>query len=334
MRLHVIRPGLLTTVQDLGRRGYQQFGVTVGGAMDPTAARLANILVGNPENAAVLETTLHGPALRFDVDTLVAICGGDLAATIDGAAVPMWRPVWVRKDAPIDIGHARSGCRAYVAIAGGFDVPQVLDSRATYLRANIGGHEGRALKAGDSLAIGALGPGAREILKQLMPSDPAKVMSPARWNAELYAPRYTDHTTVRVVPGAELNWLTADSQRALFDSAFEITPQSDRMGYRLSGPKLEFAEPREMFSGPVCAGTIQVPKSGQPILLLADCATTGGYPRVAHVITVDLPLVAQARPASRLHFQKVTLEEAHELYRAAEAAIEKLKLALALKGAR
>jgi antagonist of KipI len=333
MRVHVIRPGLLTTVEDLGRRGYQRYGVTVGGAMDKTAARLANTLVGNPENAAVLEATLHGPDLRFEGDVLVAICGGDLAATVDGAAVPMWRPVWVRKDATIEIGHARTGCRAYVAIAGGIDVPLVLGSRSTYLRANIGGHEGRALKGGDSLPIGTAGAAALDTLQQLLPLDPARVMSPARWNAESYAPHYTDHPTVRVIGGMEFDWLAVHSQRALFDTAFEITPQSDRMGYRLAGPILELAEPREMFSGPVCAGTIQVPKSGQPILLLADCATTGGYPRVAHVITVDLPLVAQAKPGSRLRFQKITLEEAHMLYRAAEAAIEKLKLALALKGA-
>jgi antagonist of KipI len=333
MRVHVIRPGLLTTVQDRGRRGYQQYGVSVGGAMDPIAARIANILVGNPENAAVLETTLHGPSLRFDCDALVAICGGDLAATIDSAAVPMWRPVWIRKDTTIEFGQARTGCRAYVAVAGGIDVPSVLNSRGTYLRASIGGHEGRALKAGDVLPIGASGATVLETMPQLLPRESTQAMSPARWNAESYAPLYTDHPTVRVLLGLELDWLDAESQRALLGSTFEITPQSDRMGYRLFGPQLSLAQPREMFSGPVCAGTIQLPKSGQPILLMADCATTGGYARVAHVASVDLPLVAQARPASRIRFQKITLDEAHELYRAAEASIEKLKLAVALKGA-
>jgi antagonist of KipI len=333
MRVHVIRPGLLTTVQDLGRHGYQQYGVSVGGAMDRTAARVANILVGNPENAAVLEAMLHGPALRFDGDALVAVCGGDLAAAIGGAAVPLWRPVWIRKDTTIECGHAGTGCRAYVAVAGGIDVPPVLNSRSTYLRANFGGLEGRALRVGDSLPIGVPSAAALETMQQLLPRDHARVMSPARWNTESYAPPYTDHPTLRVLAGCEFGWLAPESQRTLFGSEFEITPQSDRMGYRLSGPQLSFAQPREMFSGPVCAGTVQLPKSGQPILLMADCAATGGYPRVAQVITVDLPLVAQARPASRIRLQKVTLDEAHELYRAAEAAIEKLKLALALKGA-
>ncbi len=333
MTVQVIRAGLITTVQDLGRRGYQQYGVSVGGAMDRFATRVANILVGNPESAAVLEATLRGPTLRFDSDALIAICGCDLAPTIDGAPVPRWRPVAVRKDTTIAFGTARSGCRAYLAIAGGFDVPLVLNSRCTYLRATLGGHEGRALQAGDALPVGAPSVVALEIMHQLS-GDRSKAFNPARWNAEPYAPAYAEHPTARIILGCEFDWLSQESQQLLLNTAYEITNQSDRMGYRLSRPTLTLAQTRKMMvSAPVCAGTIQVPPDGQPLVLMADCATTGGYPRVAHVATVDLPLVAQAKPGSRLRFQKITLGEAHELYRAAETAIEKLKLALKLKGA-
>ncbi len=161
MTVSVIRPGLLTTVQDLGRRGYQQYGVSVGGAMDRFAARAANILVGNSDEAAVLEATLQGPTLKSDSDVLMAVCGGDLSPAIDGTPVPLWRPVAVRKGTTVAFSNARSGCRAYLAIAGGIDVPLVLNSRSTYLRAKLGGFEGRALQAGDSLPVGA--PSARRL---------------------------------------------------------------------------------------------------------------------------------------------------------------------------
>ncbi|MGI8982689.1 MAG: biotin-dependent carboxyltransferase family protein [Pirellulaceae bacterium] len=316
MSIRVLRPGLLTTVQDLGRWGMQRYGVVVGGAMDPFALRMANLLVGNHEDAAAIEMTLLGPTLQIERDTLIALCGGEFHPTMGNRVLKTWRPHFIEQGAVLNFGSAISGCRGYLAIAGGIDVPLVLGSRSTYLHGKFGGFEGRALKEGD-----------------LLPTLPTLAVSPpnCNWRIGALTPAYDDCPTLRVLVAREFDWLTSQSQEHLFSSEFEVTPQSDRMGYRLSGPRLELTSPRELISEAICPGTIQVPADGQPILLMADCATTGGYPKAACVASVDLSLAAQLRPGSTLRFAAISLAEAQSLYRQPEADIAWLKVGLALK---
>ncbi len=317
MSLRVIRPGLLTTVQDLGRWGKQCYGVVVGGAMDAFALRMANLLVGNDEGAAAVEMTLLGPTVHFEQDTLIALCGGEFHAKLDDITMPTWRPVFIKNGTSLNFGSAVSGARGYLAVAGGIDVPLVLGSRSTYLHGRFGGYEGRALQEGDLLSI----------------AKPTLAVSPFsfHWRIGSLNPAYGDCPTLRVLLGSEFDWLTVGSQDQLFSAEFEITPQSDRMGYRLSGPRLELASPRELISQAVCPGTIQVPADGQPILLMADCATTGGYPKAACVASVDLPLAAQLRPGAKLRFTAISLAEAQSLLRQREADIARLKVGLQFK---
>lgn len=317
MSISVLRPGLLTTVQDLGRWGKQRYGVVVGGAMDTLALRVANLVVGNEEGAATLEMTLLGPTLRFEQDALVALCGGEFRATLGDVAMPAWRPVFVAKGSTLTCGSALSGCRGYLAVAGGLDVPLILGSRSTYLHGKLGGYAGRALQEGDILNI----------------ANSTLTVSPAAcsWRVGSVLPAYDDSPTLRVVLGSEYDWLTHQSQEHLFQSEFVVTPQSDRTGYRLSGPKLQLQSPRELISEAVCPGVIQVPADGQPILLMADCATTGGYPKAACVASVDLPLAAQLRPGDRLRFAAISLAEAQSLMRQQENDIARFQLGLAFK---
>jgi antagonist of KipI len=321
MSIRVIRPGLLTTVQDLGRWGKQRYGVVVGGAMDSFALRMANLLVGNEENAVALEMTLLGPTLHFEQDALVALCGGEFRPTLDDRPMSTWRPALINRGTTLHCGSAFSGCRGYLAVAGGIDVPLVLGSRSTFLHGNVGGYEGRALKEGDFLSIDH---SRHEPSLAVLPD-------PNRWSIGSLAPAYYDYQALRVILGSEFDWLAPKSQDELFSAEFEVTPQSDRMGYRLSGPQFEFTTPRELISEAVCPGIIQVPADGQPILLMADCATTGGYPKVGCVASVDLPLAAQLRPGDKLRFSAISLEGAQALLRQREDDITRLKVGIDFK---
>jgi len=305
MEITVMRAGMLTTVQDLGRRGFRAAGVPPGGAVDALALRLVNLLVGNAEDAAALEFTLVGPELEFSSDVTVALGGGDFGAW------PRWQPMRVRAGERVKLGAARSGCRGYLAVAGGLDVPVVLGSRGTYLRAKLGGWEGRALRDGDVLR-------ATEISRQAV----------GRWRIdERILPAYSAAVTVRCVRGAQ-----ADEFGRTFTTAeFKVTAKSDRMGARLAGPLVARNVARELVSTTVVPGTVQVPPDGQPIVLLADAQTIGGYPQIAHVLTTDLPLVAQLRPGDTVRFREVTLTEAHESMRTRERAMAMLREGLAQK---
>ena len=288
MEITVIRGGMLTTVQDLGRAGHRVSGVPSGGAMDSIALRVANLLVGNPEGAAALECTLLGPELVFSAPTVVAVGGAEFEG------VESWRPIVVPVGGRVKLGRARRGCRAYVAVAGGFEVPALLGSRSTYLRAGFGGFQGRALRDGDVLT-------APEVARH--------VTDHWRLDARIL-PAYSATPTVRVVRGAQWD----DFGGALYDAEFKIMPQSDRMGIRLGGAKVaRIGAMADLVSSAVAPGTVQVPPDGQPIVLMADAQTLGGYPQAAHVISVDLPLLAQLRPGDRLQFAEVSLDEAHRL---------------------
>ncbi|GAA4708069.1 biotin-dependent carboxyltransferase family protein [Brevibacillus fulvus] len=331
MSIEVIKPGMNTTIQDLGRNGFQKYGIIVGGAMDTLALRLANYLVGNDEGAAGMEITLKGPRLLFHEEMLIAICGGDLSPEINGEPVALNRPVWVRKGSMLQFGYARKGCRAYLAVEGGFDVPIVLGSRDTNLRAGIGGYHGRALAEGDIIQRQQRKQqGNYAASRQLAEKMDYASFAAADWHiSQSLFPSYTQ-SCIRVIPAEHFACFTAESRSAFFASEYQITPHSDRMGYRLSGAKLELTMPLELTSEAVTVGTIQVPPEGNPIVLMADRQTTGGYPKIGHVATVDLPLLAQFKPGEMVRFQEITLREAQSALLRREATMKRIKLGLQL----
>jgi len=288
-------PGLLTTIQDAGRTGHQREGLSPAGAMDPFAAFTANLLVGNGRGAATLEITLLGPALRALSDVRVALCGADLSARLDGLPLPLWRTAIVRAGARLSFGRRVSGARAYLAVAGGFQVPAVLGSRATFLRGHMGGLDGRPLRAGDVLE-GIRGG------EQALPW-PGRGLRPGD------IPAYPRPAILRVLPGPHPGAFAADAMTALAGGLYTVSPQSDRQGYRLDGPAI----PRlggDILSEAMPMGGLQVPPDGNPILLMADRQTTGGYPLLAVVISADRPRAAQLAPGDTVRFVAVTLEEA------------------------
>jgi antagonist of KipI len=328
MSLRILRPGLLTTVQDLGRHGYQQDGIIVSGAADALALRVGNLLVGNDEHAAGLEITLLGPSIRFEADHLIALTGAHLSPTLNGQPVSRNRAIWVAAGAELAFGPAGAGCRAYLAVAGGVAVPLVLGSRSTYLRASFGGLDGRALRAGDELLVGAPSTTAAAIRATLFNGQ--KPWNQARFTPGPYlCPAPRPEPIIRAVRGPEYAQFSAESQQALWREPFTVSTEADRMGCRLQGPSLERLEAMELLSSAVTFGTVQVPAGGQPIVLLADHQTTGGYPRMAQVISADFPALAQVRPGQRLRFQEVTLAEAQALYLAQEARVRSLQRGIA-----
>lgn len=293
MELKILRGGMLTTVQDLGRRGYRATGVPLSGAMDPFALRVANSLVGNPEESAVLEFTLVSPELEFTGEALVAITGAECSG------VPGWQPLKWGAGERLKPGRFLRGCRGYLAVSGGIDVAPVLGSRSTYLRGGWGGFAGRALREGDQLKIGGR----------------TRLQSPANlslhgWQIDpRLLPAYSPSVVVRVIRGAS----PAGWSDELFANEFKVSPRSDRMGLRLTGRNLPRSNGQDLLSAAVVPGTIQVPPDGQPVVLMADAQTIGGYVQAAHVICVDLPLVAQLRPGDALRFVEVSIEAAHRL---------------------
>jgi biotin-dependent carboxylase-like uncharacterized protein len=313
--VRVAKPGALSTLQDLGRFGYQRFGVVVGGAMDEWSHRAANLLVGNRESEATLEITLIGPSLAFAETTLIALCGADLSPRIGERPLPLHRPVLLRAGSQLDFGRRQSGCRAYLAVRGGYHVAPVMDSKSTYLRAGFGGFEGRALRKDDEIPIGA--DDAEDYYPELGQSlreggDP--FCAPSWAVGPSFAFTAETSQAIRVIAGQQWEALTDGGQAQFVSAAFRITPNSDRMGYRLEGPKLDLRKPIEMISEGVTFGTIQLPPDGNPIVLMADRQTTGGYPKVANVASVDLPLLAQMMPDQRVRFELISLEEAQRLY--------------------
>lgn len=293
--------------------------------MDRLALRIANRLVGNDEDAAVLETTLKGPRVEFETEALIAVCGGDLSPKIADVSVPAWRALRVQAGTSLTFGALRSGARAYLAVAGGIQVAPILGSRSTYLRAQIGGHEGRALRAGDEVPIGAPGDVSRRIMGTV-PDDTGPMsfaLTSRRLRAEV-ARSFYDRAVVRVISGNESKLFDEAARAAFFDTTFEISASSDRMGYRLGGRKIEADGRGEMLSRPVVTGSIQVPGGGEPILLMADRQTTGGYPVIADVISADLHLVAQRKPGDKIRFERVTIEDSQDALRDLGSRIEQL----------
>ena len=286
----VLKPGLFTTVQDEGRWGYQRLGVPVSGAMDLRSHRLANALVGNEASAATLEVTLAGPELRPESDTLVAVAGADLGAVLDGASVPADAPAPCRAGSVLRFEGRRMGGRAYVSFAGGIDVPPILGSRSTHVRTRMGGVEGRALRAGDVLPLGV----------------------PPRRAAggSMRSKTVPGGARLRVMSGPQDAFFPSDALQVLVGTRFVVANDSDRMGFRLTSDRRIARLEREMISDATFAGAVQVPASGQPILLMADRQTTGGYPQIAVVITADLPLAGQLVPGDWVEFELCSRAEA------------------------
>ncbi|CAM3755940.1 5-oxoprolinase subunit C family protein [Cytobacillus oceanisediminis] len=330
--LKIKKPGLLSSIQDLGRTGFQKFGVIASGAMDPFAHRMANLLTGNAENEPTLEITMLGPTIIFEEDALISICGGDLSPAINSVPVRSWRSIFVKKGSELKFGYTQSGCRAYLAVAGGFSVSEVMKSKATYLRAGIGGYEGRALKAGDQLVLGTPSDQSDRMTEYLIQQLQNQSFLESDWSItpELI-PNTESNPFIRFTKGRQFELFSKESQQKLIGAAFDVTAQSDRMGYRLKGPALSLSEPAELISEAVNFGSIQVPPDGNPIVLLADRQTTGGYPKIGQVAFVDLPLLAQAKPGDKLRFVEISHEKAQHLYLEREWKLKELKQGIYLK---
>ena len=309
MNLTIRRAGFLTTVQDFGRSGFRQFGVAVGGALDPHALRVANLLVGNDESAAGLEIAFGGLQVRVSDDRIAAWCGGDFEARVGSNAIPAGHVFVLRRGEEFTIDRPRTGCRAWLTISGGIDVPLVLNARSTDLRANFGGLDGRALRDGDELKLDRNSERAKILLERLRNERTAAWKPPHDWSSPARR-----EPLVHFVRGTD--WIRFDdvmSQR-FTNEPFIVSPDSDRMGVRFEAPELKRQDAVDLISEAVAPGTVQVPPSGKPILLLGDCQTIGGYPKIAHVITVDLPIAAQLRAGDAVHFREVSLAEAHRLW--------------------
>src|SRR6266699_1604155 len=291
MNLSITQAGFLTSVQDLGRNGFRQFGVSFGGALDWHALRVANLLIGNDESDAGLEITLGGLRMRLDDKRVIAWCGGEFDVRVGSTLLPAGHSCLLDADDELTINQPKIGCRAWLTISGGIDVPLVLGSRSTDLRANFGGLDGRALRDGDRLPLGKQSEFSQSLIDLLCEQRVASWSSPAEWSSTAKT-----ETVLRVIRGIDWTRFNDETIQGLTSDAFVVSPDSDRMGVRFDGPELRRNDDVDLVSEAVAPGTIQVPPNGRPILLLGDCQTIGGYPKIAHVITGDLPIAAQFCP--------------------------------------
>ncbi|GGA39029.1 biotin-dependent carboxyltransferase family protein [Dyella nitratireducens] len=312
MSIEVIKPGLLSSLQDAGRRGHAALGVGRAGAMDEPSWRLANALVGNRDEEAALEITLAGPTLRFRQSAVIAITGGILEARADGQRLPLWTSCFLPAGTVLRLGVMRHGCRSYLAVKGGFDGEPVLGSRSTDLHARMG----RAIQAGDILSIGAHA-GARWFRS-------GKQIRALRWGLDPQPWLDYAQAPLALVRGHHYAALDDASQRALFAQRFLISKDSNRTGNRLDGTPLRLREPLELISEATLPGTLQLPPSGQPILLLAEAPVTGGYPRIGQLAAVDLPRIGQRRPGNGVYFRETSMDEAWQRLRDRDVSLRRL----------
>lgn len=310
MSIRVIKPGLLTTVQDWGRIGSQSIGFNVSGVMDRRSYRLANFLVGNYTDEAVLEMTALGGSFIFLESNYIAITGADMGATIEGVPAPMYQTIFVREGDTLSFSAAKSGMYTYVAFAGGLDVPQVLGSRSTNLKCAVGGFEGRKLKSGDILPF-------RNTLDHLGDLHIHKLTPEDFSQSEV---------TLRVIMGPQDDYFTHEGIHTFLHEPYKVTQNADRMGYKLEGEPIAYKDSVDIISDGIVFGSIQVPPAGQPIVMLADRQTTGGYAKIATVVSVDLPLLVQRKPGDTVRFHKVSAKEAEKLYKKEQKHFEELLL--------
>jgi antagonist of KipI len=299
MRLLIADAGPLTTVQDLGRTGYLRVGIPPSGPLDRDAFVLGNRLVGNPDGAAGLESTLLGPCVEFADERLIAVTGAEMPVTLNGTPVERWTALRVRAGDVLKLEPARAGVRAYLAIAGGITTPLALGSRATYLRGRLGGHEGRSLRRGDVLPLGPVG-------------DARRGRVPPRVRPDR-VPYYPEEIEIHVVLGPQDDRFAPSAIAAFLAGPYEVLPQTDRMGTRLKGPRIDHTRGHDIVSDGIPLGGIQVVGDGQPIVLLVDRQSTGGYTKIATVCSFDIGRIGQRRPGQRVRFRRLTVDEAHLL---------------------
>jgi antagonist of KipI len=317
--IHVQAPGLLTTVQDLGRDGFGPLGVSPSGAADAISLRLANRLAGNPENAAALEMTLLGGTFSFPDGAVIALAGSDFGATLDGTAIELWRSVEVQPRQTLQLGVSRSGARCYLAIAGGVAVPPFLGSASTHVLSSLGGFRGRPLRKGDVLQIGSAG---------------ARFQTHYRthYRKRSVAPKALASLSIRkllrVTPGPQSEMFSESEQLAFYRNTYRVTEQSNRMGVRLHGTSIAADSRGEMITEGVSLGAIQVPSSGQPIILFVEQQTTGGYPKIANVISADLHSLGQLRPRDEIRFERVDMNNAQSALKEQENLLASKELIL------
>lgn len=307
--IKIIKPGLFTTVQDSGRMGLQRYGIPVAGAMDDFSFRTANILVGNHENSAALETTFMGPSIEIEFDGLIAITGANMEPKLNDNKIRMWRSIEVHKGDNLVFSGASEGLRSYIAFGGGLGVPEILKSRSTYVRGSLGGHNGRKLMEGDEIPVDSSNSNA----------EAGKFIYPG------YIPRYIKENMVRVILGPQDDHFSPEVIETFLSSPYKITAEADRMGYRLEGPTLTHVKGPDIISDGIVFGSVQVPGHGSPIVMMADRQTTGGYTKIATVISADLPLLAQMGPGDTINFQEVSIEEGQNIYAQYEENISNIK---------
>ena len=307
MAMHVISPGPRTTIQDKGRLGFQNSGFAPSGFMDRVASRMANVLVGNKDSDAVVEFCLVGPVLQFDETVNLAVCGGDFGIDVGYRHYGANTVVRVPAGITVKITTGRSGTYGSLAVGGGLDIPEVMGSRSTNLRCGIGGFHGRALMAGDTIPLRDPENGKKDLSWRWVP------------HRRLISPDDPDLTIVRVIPGPQEDMFTEEGIETFYSSTYTITAQSDRMGYRLTGPVVAAKDGYDILSDGIVNGSIQISGTGEPIVMMADRQTTGGYAKIASVINVDIPLFAQLRPGQEVQFKQCTVQEAQALMREADA---------------
>ena len=306
--LRVVAPGFLTTVQDLGRPGHAAAGVSASGAADPLALRIGNRLVGNGDDAPGLEMTMLGGSFQFEADGIVAVSGSDSGARLGDRAVAPWTPCRARAGDTLVCGALRGGARSYLCVRGGIEVPPVFASASTHLQTGMGGFEGRALRAGDRLLVGAPGEGA--------PFD--RAVDPSG------LPGYRTGEPFRATEGPQASWFAPEAQARFYDTLWQVAEACDRMGIRLSGPSISLARTRELATEGVLSGAIQVPPGGMPIVLFVEHQTTGGYPKLANVIAADLARLGGLRPRDTVRFEPISPANARTILRAQEEALDAL----------
>lgn len=325
MQITITKPGVLSTVQDMGRWEYLSQAVPVSGPMDSLSARIANIALGNKDDAPIIEFTYAVAEFSVDLPALIAYAGEGASLKCGHQLLPVNRPIFIPGGQTVALKNNGNGSRTYLAIAGGFDVPVILGSCSTYLSAAIGGFNGRALQVSDVLK------GTNHLTalsKALMNCLSGDIIAYPEWAVNKQALGIKSTNVIRVTSGPESCWFDQASVKTLFDTAFTISLQSNRMGYRLEGPKMQRTNSSELLTTAVTIGTIQVTGNGDLILLMADCQTTGGYPRIAQVASVDLSLCGQLKPGDQIFFKQISQADAEMLYIEREQDLQKLKATL------
>ncbi|KAB3531496.1 5-oxoprolinase subunit C family protein [Alkaliphilus serpentinus] len=308
-KIQILKAGILTTIQDFGRIGYQQYGIPTSGGMDLYSLELANLLVGNQATEGALEFTMMPPSIAFHGEVDFAVTGGDFQPLLNNHPITMYQTQRAYRGDILSFKGLKSGCRGYLAVAGGFDIPIIMGSKSTYLRGAFGGLEGKRLKDGDLLQLNK--PTEKPIINRI----PHNMI-----------PDYTvTNRTIRVVMGPEDDTFTPEGKEVFLHSQYQLTNQADRMGLRFDGPKVSHTKAADIVSGGINLGAIQVPGEGKPIIMMADHQTTGGYTKIANVISVDIPYLAQLKPGDSISFKEVSIEEAQELLAMQRSKIDGLK---------